>query len=86
MKMAWSSSLTADIAKVSTFQSATDGVEICYTKLQHKNGDDDDDARVTIVFLTGWKETFFRYEDLFEEMYFNKGFNVFSMDHRSQGE
>ena len=74
-----------------TFQSKIDGIKIKYAAILHKDGQTtvanalhSDEHRPCIVLLTGWAETFYKYEWLLKDM-FDRGFNIFTVDHLNQG-
>lgn len=78
-----------DKARISSFQSKVDSIRIEYASLLHdkkeKKNQSKNNSNITIVYLTGWKETFYKYDELFRELHYHRGFNIFAMDHRSQG-
>lgn len=58
--------------------STADGVELRYWALVHP------ESTKSVVFLTGWAETYLRYHETLLDFY-RAGYSVFTYDHRSQG-
>ena len=56
------------------------GIDITCASFEHSNST----AKANIIFLTGWNETFLKYNILIETLYEN-GYNVYTYDHQSQG-
>lgn len=67
--------------KESSFTSNHDGVKIAYASLLH----DSNDIKATIVFFTGYKETYEKYLSFLSTLHTKGNFNIFTMDHRNQG-
>jgi len=60
------------------------GIDIICASFQHKLTSGSSSGRANIIFLTGLTESFIKYSETIQYL-FNKGFNVFTYDHQSQG-
>lgn len=56
------------------------GIDIICASAEHHTSH----PRAKIVFLTGLAETFIKYSELIQ-FFYEKGFNVYTYDHQSQG-
>lgn len=71
--MNWSTELS--------FISKSDGVKLAYATLVNESKKD----KNTLVFLTGYKETYEKYRSFLSDLHTKGGFNIFTFDHRNQG-
>lgn len=80
--------------KESSFESSADGVRIAYATLIHQKKNksildlfvpDKENVKASIVFFTGYKETYEKYLPFLEDLHKEGYFNIYTMDHRSQG-
>lgn len=65
-------------AHVSYSKFRRQGIDIVCASFKQKN------AKANIVFVTGLMESFIKYSDTIQ-YFFERGFNVFTYDHQSQG-
>lgn len=56
------------------------GIDIIGAKFEQKSGL----SRGNVVVITGWSECFVKYSEMIR-MLFERGFNVYTYDHQSQG-
>lgn len=71
-----------DWSTESSFQSKSDGVKLAYASLINSESDK---AKTTIVFLTGYKETYEKYRLFLSALHTKGGYDIFTFDHRNQG-
>ncbi len=66
------------IATVSYSKFRRQGIDIICASFKHPN------PKANIIFITGLTESFVKYSETIQHLY-EKGFNVFTYDHQSQG-
>lgn len=56
------------------------GIDIIGAKFEQKSGN----SQGSVIVVTGWSECFVKYSEMIQ-MLFERGFNVYTYDHQSQG-